>query len=273
MRAVVTGSSGFIGSALVKRLLEEGWDVVSVDRESGNDILDTHEMSKVIFHADAVFHQAAANLVNSRSAMIEDAVTNAVGTLNILKIAVTHNVPVIMASTGSVIGANGVPGTPYGISKRAGEQYAEWFIKYKKAKITILRYYSVYGPGMPTKDRGVIGIWLKAASKGDTLFVEGGGQSRSFCYIDDIIDANMAVWNTPMYGIVEVGTHVPIQMAQLAELIQRRYNALNVKFVEEREGDDFRSEPDTSRIESVGWSPKVTLDEGLDRTHQWLLSC
>lgn len=270
MRALVTGSAGFIGGALCRRLRRENYSVCCLDVPEG-DVRITSRVISAARDCDVIFHEASRNLVDSIDDPNADADTNIHGAINVLRAAQAWGCTVVMASTGSVHPqGNGIPGTPYGISKLAAEHYARYYREYHDVNVKVLRYFSVYGPGMPTERRGVIGIFLKKVMAGDEIIVEGGQQERSFCFIDDIVDANLAVVDGDDF-LYEVGTDAPVTIADLAYRIATDYGkTTNIVFRDARPGDDERMTADTRALEALGWEAKVSLDEGIERTARWI---
>jgi len=275
MKILVTGSAGFIGSALVERLKSDGHRVTGFDLKRGEDIRNAPQVLAAVFDKDVVFHQAAANLIHSKNNPKTDLQTNALGALNVLEACRQHNARLIMASTGSVYPQpNGIPGTPYGISKLAAEHYARLYRDYEKVNVSMIRYFSVYGPGMPTEKRGVIGIWLRRALEGKDLVVEGGDQTRSFCFIDDIVGANLAVMEKGTDFMYEAGMDRADQemtMRELAVNLARAFS-VDVRYVNARPGDDIRRVANTKPLRALGWEPKVLLHDGTEKTREWLIS-
>lgn len=288
--ALVTGGRGFIGSRLVKKLLALGWDVESFDLLEDQDVLNLDSLMQAIEGKSVVFHLAARHLLQSLRDPIFDSEVNVLGTLQVLCAASDNRVPVVMASSGSVIGEDGLPSSPHGISKLCCEKYGEWFRNYESLPVAIMRYFSVYGPGMPVKDRGVIGIWLKALKHGQGIKVEGGCQERSFVYVDDVVDANLLVAEAllglyqvdpaigrkyNLGGLFEVGTSDRISMGDLAQLLMTKFGrgSKEITVVKPRMGDSSRAFADTEEISNLGWRARVGFTEGLKRTNDWLQSC
>jgi nucleoside-diphosphate-sugar epimerase len=248
MKFLVTGSSGFIGNHLRGRLLEEGHQVISFDLKYAQDIRDYNDLCYSAQGCEVILHQASAHLIASKQ--------------------------VVMASTGSVLGKDGIPGTPYGISKLAAEKYSLYFYREEQVPVTVLRYFSVYGPGMPTEKRGVIGIFIRNCLEKKTLVVEGGSQRRAFCFVDDVVKANKFVveHDETIGKVYDVGTTEEISVLDLALKIKSMYGdeETAIDTIPPRSGDDYRAVPDISKLGELGWKPEVSLEEGIKRVHDWI---
>lgn len=268
-KALITGSSGFIGKALYTKLFVDGWHIKDFDIQVDQDIRDEECVKEAIEGKDLVFHQAASHLIKSYIDPYGDAQTNILGTLNILRYSGIKKIPVVMASTGSVHGPGGIPGTYYGVSKRCAELYADYTAVLYGIPVSVLRYFSVYGPGMHTERRGVIGIWMRSIREGREIFIEGGDQQRAFVFIQDVVNANLVAAEGPG-GLFEVGTHEMISMNDLAHKLTKRYGKAVVKRTVARSGDDERRVAQTASMNDLGWKAEVAFDEGLDRTWEWI---
>ena len=278
MKALVTGSSGFIGRHLASYLYDKGLDIIPFDLQIGLDIRNEVQIEQAVKKADVVFHQAAANLIASREDPEGDLQTNAAGTLRLLESCRKYKVQrLIIASTGSVFGKDGLPGTPYGISKHAAEQYGRYYHQYHHLPVTILRYYGVYGPLMSTEKRGVIGIFLKKALTGSTLHVQGGAQKRSFIHVADVVQANWAALEHPeTVGLtLDVGNpFANIAIGELAQRIVDEYGTegTEITYGKARSGDDIRHLPDIAQWAEFSWYPKIDLISGIQTVATWLNS-
>jgi UDP-glucose 4-epimerase len=274
MKFLVTGSSGFIGNHLRGRLLEEGHQVISFDLKYAQDIRDYNDLCYSAQGCEVILHQASAHLIASKQRPEEDLLINTMGALNVLKVAKLTGARVVMASTGSVLGKDGIPGTPYGISKLAAEKYSLYFYREEQVPVTVLRYFSVYGPGMPTEKRGVIGIFIRNCLEKKTLVVEGGSQRRAFCFVDDVVKANKFVveHDETIGKVYDVGTTEEISVLDLALKIKSMYGdeETAIDTIPPRSGDDYRAVPDISKLGELGWKPEVSLEEGIKRVHDWI---
>ena len=276
MRVLVTGSNGFIGRHLMVAYSKDH-EVRGFDIWDGSDVKNSQQVDEAVQWADLILHQACSHLVASREDPAEDAHVNTIGTLNILEAC--RRFPgkrLVIASTGSVFGRDGIPGTPYGVSKRTAEIYAALYSRDYGIDVAVTRYYSVYGPGMYTEKRGVIGIWLMACAQHSPLIVEGGNQIKSFLFINDLVEAVQLVVEAGTFDgtCYDIGTDEPTTMEQLAVSISQEYGdgRAEIVFADPRLGDDMRRKADTRKVRGLGWKPAIGLDDGIERTWQWLRS-
>ena len=286
MRAFITGASGFVGTYLVKRLRQEGWDIHTYDSATGGNICDTLLLQDRLEAADpdVVFHLAA--IANVRRASDEAARVFEVNTRG------THNVLEAMRAVGckrivftSSCSVYGEPtqfptteDTPmpvqtslYGASKLADEGLIQAYEATYGFKGTILRLATQMGPGNP---RGhVVDLHRKLKQGANPLRVMGNGnQYKSYLYIEDCIEAFMYTWDTP--GIFNVAGKC-WTVRQSVELLQQMLGT-NVAVEYEGQargwaGDAPHIEPSTERLRRLhGWCPKVSTREAIVRTIEWL---
>ena len=296
-KILVTGGAGFIGSHLVDRLMRENHKVIVVDnlstgkKENLNpkvefydlDICEFEKIKPIFKETDFVFHLAAIPRV---PLSVKDPVTtskvNILGTINVFKAAIDGGVKrVIFASSSSVYGNQQIlplkedmipnPISPYGLQKLVGEKFAKLFTKLYKIPIISLRYFNVYGPRIDfSSDYSlVIGKFLKQKAEGKPLTIFGDGeQTRGFCYVDDVVEANiLAMESEKLKGgeVINVGSEVSHSINYLAKLIGGE-----VKYLPPREGDVLHTKANiTLAKELLNWQPKVSLEEGIRRTAEW----
>ncbi|OGZ27130.1 MAG: hypothetical protein A2365_00475 [Candidatus Nealsonbacteria bacterium RIFOXYB1_FULL_40_15] len=294
---LITGGAGFIGSNLADKLIEEGKEVLIIDNLSSGkkeninkktsffnlDICDFEKILPVFRDVDYVFHLAAIPRVPvSILDPIGTSKTNILGTINVFKAASDNNVKrVVFASSSSVYGNQSRlplredmipdPISPYGLQKLAGEKFAWLFFKLYGTSIVSLRYFNVYGPRInpDSEYSSVLGKFLKQKAKGEPLTVFGSGeQTRGFCYISDIVQANLkAMKSSELKGgeVINAGSEDSNSVNFLAELVGGE-----VKYLEKREGDIEHSKADISQAkELLGWHPEVSFEEGVKRTVEW----
>jgi UDP-glucose 4-epimerase len=290
MRAVVTGGAGFIGSNLVDTLVQRGDDVVVVDnfatgrREYVNrsaTLLEHDIREPFEVEADVVFHLAAqADVQTSMKRPGYDAHVNVVGTVNVLQAA--KGAQVIFASSGGAgygecaepadEDAPFLPLSPYGIAKKCGEEYLAGWNRIHGTSNVALRFANVYGPRQDSGlEGGVVAIFLERLARGEQTTIFGdGGHSRDFVYVDDVVDAMLAVVGRGG-GPYNVGTGRAVTIGELHEASARVAGSGAAPHHEAaRLGDVYRSVLDVSRIErELGWAPRVALDDGLQRTWAW----
>lgn len=298
MKVVVTGGAGFIGSHLVDRLIEESHEVVVVDnlstgkkqhlnREAVLYKLDVQSsrLEKVFRNErpSVVFHLAAQ--VNERRATEDpmlDAQVNILGTMNVLHQAAHHGArKVIFASSGGAIyGEQEIHPAPeshppkplsaYGISKFCGEQYLTYYQRISGLQVVTLRYAHVYGPRQQTDgEAGIVASFIQQMLNNQQPIINGNGrQTRDFIFVDDVVQANLAVMGQEVQGIYNVGTGVETSINELFRLLASLTGA-PCKEVHgpAKPGEPMRSVIDPSRLkQEVGWEPEVGLTEGLEKT-------
>jgi len=297
MKILVTGGAGFIGSHLTDKLIEQGHQVVVIDnlstgrKENLNPKADFHNLDicefekiKPLFEGvDFVFHLAAIPRV---PISVEDPVTtskvNILGTINVFKAAIDGGVKrVIFASSSSVYGNQQIlplkedmipnPISPYGLQKLVGEKFAKLFTKLYKVPIISLRYFNVYGPRIDfDSDYSlVIGKFLKLKAEGKPLTIFGDGeQTRGFCYVDDVVRANiLAMESEKLKGgeIINISSGESYSINYLADLIGGEK-----QYLPPRKGDVRHTKADiTLAKELLNWQPKISFEEGLKKVQEW----
>ena len=296
MKYVVTGGSGFIGSYIVKRLLDDNHDVIIFDDFSRGkmdnlhgieekisikrgDILDFESLTNSISDADGIFHQAALTSVpESFSNPEKYHNVNVNGTDNIFKIAYKLGIKVVYASSSSVYGNTPVvpisenfdknPINPYGVTKFDDEKLAE---KYDKLGVSIIgmRYFNVYGIGQTLDYAGVITKFYDSINRNQSPVVFGDGlQIRDFISVEDVADANYQAMKSNFdFGFLNIGTGVATSILQLAKLmIKLSKKDMEPIFGELPPGDVLKSQADTKFTkESIDWSYTTTLESGLKK--------
>ncbi len=299
MKVLVTGGAGFIGSHVVDRLLKAGHAVAVVDDLSTGhrEFVDPRATLHVadvrsprlaeVFEAerpDAAIHLAAqAEVRRSVEDPALDAAINIGGTLNVLTCCRQYRVTrVIYAGTGGAVYGDAAvlptpedhpkrPESPYGISKLVAEHYlAGWEALYGVGGIA-LRYANVFGPRQnPLGEAGVVAIFSHRILRREPITINGDGeQTRDYVYVEDVADANLrALERTEVSGPVNIGTGVE---TSVNVLLKRLEAAAGVKAEAShgpaKPGEQRRSVLDASQAKRVlGWTPHVTLDEGLHRT-------
>ncbi len=300
MNVLVTGGCGFIGSNLVRRLVNEGYNVSVVDDLCiGNlaTIEDLVESKKVRFingditlpkiakevtkNIDAVFHLAALIDANeSADKPIPYFFTNVLGTVSMLEACVKNGVSrFVFASSAAVYGNSKdlplkessptKPIKPYGETKLLAEEYVKKYGNLSKLKTTTLRLFNVYGPNHSSSYSGVITRFIERVSKGlDPIIYGDGEQTRDFVHIDDIINAFLLTLKRQS-GIGEtfnIASGNPMSIRQLAELIidLSSNNEISPIYDEARNGDIRHSYADISKAKlNLGYFPNVMLEQGL----------
>jgi len=300
---LVTGGAGFVGSALVRRLLREKARVTVLDDlftgrrenlpESGlefvhGSVCDPAAVEPLIARSETVFHCAARNIVVSTRNPREDYETNIGGTLNVLLAARAHgNVRVLYTSSTSVYGnPRYLPIneddrlsllTPYSVSKLAGENYSMAFFESYGLPTTAVRYSNIFGPGQDPSNPycGVVAKFVESLFAGKPPAIHGdGNQSRDFTFIDDAVEATLlaATSDRAVGEVFNVGTGVETRVNELAEILIRLTGvSVRPTHTDRRDVDNIRRR--VVNIEktrrTLRWVPEVTLEEGLRRTVEW----
>ena len=294
MHFVVTGGAGFIGSHLVKLLVEEGHKITVIDNlHKGKkenlasvinkiefqkiDIRDYESMKKVLKNIDGVFHQAALTVVQDSFSRPEEYFdVNVHGTENIFKIANENKFKVVYASSSSVYGhklktpiAEDVernPINPYGKTKLETEHLVE---KYSKLNVEIigLRYFNIFGIGQTLDYAGVITKFLDRMNEGKAPIIFGSGsQIRDFIHVSDVAKANLMAMNSNSSNlIVNIGTGNAVSVLDLANMMANASGSkIEPMFAEALEGDIEKSHADISQAKKhFNWEPKIELQDWL----------
>ena len=296
--ALVTGGAGFIGSHLVDRLLEKGYRVVVIDDLSTGKLKNlnpratfyhvdiTSPSLQEVFHKespDLVFHLAAQISVSeSTKDPIKDSNINVTGTLRLLEAARRSGIEkFIYSSTGGALYGDPetnpcseetpiVPLSPYGLSKYLAEKYVELYHRLYHLDYTILRYGNVYGPRQdPHGEAGVVAIFSQLMLEGKQPQIFGAGdQERDFVYVGDVVEANILAIQEGERDAFNIGTGQGTSVNRIFELLQ---SIIGYKWDAEhrpgRPGEVYKISLECSKAFRVlGWSPQVTLEEGLRNT-------
>jgi len=291
MRAAVTGGAGFIGSNLVDALVARGDDVTVVDNFASGKRLNLNPSAMLLEHdirepfeldVEVIFHLAAqADVQTSMQRPEYDAAVNVVGTVNVLTSAPAAQV-IFASSGGAGYGecsepasedAPFLPLSPYGIAKKCGEEYLEGWNRIHGTSHISLRFANVYGPRQDSGlEGGVVSIFLERLARGEPTTIFGdGGHSRDFVYVDDVVAALLAAVGR-RGGPYNVGSGAETTVGDLHAAAARAVGVdVRPTYADARLGDVLRSALDSSRIErELGWRAQVPLDEGLERTLDWM---
>ena len=302
--ALVTGGAGFLGSHLCERLLRQNWEVICLDSYitgdeanlshiSGHDNLTVREFDvtkeiDVRQDVDWVFHLASpASPVDYLEHPIHTLKVGALGTLHSLELAKTKGAAFFLASTSEVYGdplehpqtesywgnVNPIgPRSVYDEAKRFAEAITAAYHRQHKLPVRIARIFNTYGPRMRRRDGRAVPNFIGQALRGEPLTVHGdGSQTRSLCYVDDLIEGFWRFVNTDFAGPVNLGNPEEIKVLELARLIAEvAGSSSDVTFQERPVDDPELRRPNISLAQTrLGWAPKVTLREGLQLTLDW----
>lgn len=305
-KVMVTGGSGFLGSHLVEALLSLGCEVWSLDNYSsgfpenlkhleGNEKLhiiktDISEPVKFDGQLDFIFHFASiADPVHYQKFPIETLRANTFGTYYLLELARQKKAKFLFASTSEIYGDAKVVPTPetywgnvnpcgprscYDESKRCGEAFC-WSYAYKHGTdVKIVRIFNTYGPRL--SDGRAVPQFIKRALKNEPIQVDGDGkQTRSFCYVTDLIRGILLLAEKgPSGEAMNLGNEKEITVLELAQdIIKLTSSKSKIVFNKRPTDDPERRRPDTSKAKKLlGWSPQVSLEDGLKRTIDWFKS-
>jgi len=303
MRAVVTGGAGFLGSHLCDRLLAEGWDVLAVDNfitgtaenvrhlaKSVKFKLENEDVSKgdalqVDGEVGYVLHFASpASPPDYLKHPIATMMVGSIGTQNALELAVRKNAKFFMASTSECYGdpemspqkeeywghVNSVgPRAVYDEAKRFSEAMTMAYYRHHGVDTRIVRIFNTYGPRMRLNDGRALPNFVYQALSGQALTIYGDGkQTRSFCYVDDLIDGIYKLMLSDEHLPVNIGNPQEITILEFAERIRKHFdNVPQIIFEPLPQDDPKRRCPDISKAKRIlKWEPKINLEEGLKRT-------
>ena len=301
MRILVTGGAGFLGSHLCDRLLADGHEVLAVDNlYTGSKLNIAHNLQNPNFEflrhdvtfplfveVDAIYNLACpASPVHYQKFPTQTIKTSVIGAINMLGLAKRLNIPILQASTSEVYGDPTISPQPesywgnvnpiglrscYDEGKRAAESLFFDYNREHNVKIRVARIFNTYGPRRNLHDGRVVSNFIRQAISGEAITLYGTGeQTRSFCYVDDLIDGLVKLMNTPgnVVGPINLGNPVEFTMKELAEKVVELTKSKSEMVYEALPSDDPQQrKPDTTKAsEILGWSAKIDLEAGLVRT-------
>jgi dTDP-glucose 4,6-dehydratase len=304
---VVSGAAGFIGSHLCERLLEKGHQVIALDSFlTGSRANLEHLAASPDFHlveqdvcfpvrvegpVDHVLHFASpASPLDFPAIPIEIVKVGTLGTHNLLGLALAKGARFLLASTSEVYGdplehpqresyhGNVNPIGPRGCydeAKRCAEAFTMAYHRAHGLETRIVRIFNTYGPRMRVDDGRVVPNYFSQALRGQPLTVYGDGtQTRSLCYVDDLVEGALAVLEGPDPLPFNIGSQDEVTMQELARIVKRvTGSASEIEFRPLPEDDPRQRRPDTSRAREVlGWTPATSLEDGLRRTLEYFRS-
>ena len=304
MRAVVTGGAGFLGSHLCERLLDEGYEVVCIDNfltgsaenlahlvgRDGFSIVrsDVSEYIHVTGPVDAVLHFASpASPIDYLKLPIHTLKVGSIGTLHALGLAMEKGARFLLASTSESYGdplvhpqpesywGNVNPVGPRGVydeAKRFAEAMTMAYRRTHGLDTGIVRIFNTFGPRMRPNDGRAIPAFIGQALAGEPITVAGDGrQTRSICYVDDLIEGIYRLLRSDQTGPVNIGNPHEIAVLDLATWIKELTGSASpVTFIPRPEDDPRVRRPDITLARStLGWEPRVPIEEGLRRTIDW----
>jgi UDP-glucuronate decarboxylase len=301
MRALVTGGAGFLGSHLCERLLEEGHTVICLDnyftgqKRNIFHLLDDrhfelirHDLVNPIFlEVDQIYNLACpASPIHYQYNPVKTTKTSVMGAINMLGLAKRVKARILQASTSEIYGDPTVhpqgekywgnvntigPRACYDEGKRCAETLFFDYYRQNKVNIRVVRIFNTYGPRMHPNDGRVVSTFIIQALQGKPISIFGDGtQTRSFCYVDDMVEGLIRMMEGPddFVGPVNLGNPTEHSILELAQLIIRLAGSPSVlEFFPAPEDDPKRRQPDIALARrELDWEPKVGVEEGLEKT-------
>ena len=305
MNIVITGGSGFVGSYLCEKLINDGHKIIVIDNlltgstENINDLLDNENFSfiehdvqdhiEIEDKVDYVLHFASAA---SPKAYTEHPVNTlkagSVGTINTLGLAKKHSAEYLLASTSEVYGdplispqneeywGNVNPNgerSMYDEAKRFAEAAVATYSRSYGLKTKIVRIFNTYGPRMQLNDGRVVTNFIVQALRNENITIYGDGtQTRSFSYVEDTVAGIISLMNSTEYDVFNIGNPNEMTVGKLAEkIIELTDSTSEIKYLELPNDDPKQRKPDITKAKTkLNWEPKVNLDEGLAKTITWV---
>jgi len=302
MRILITGGAGFIGSHLCERLLNEGNEVICLDnyftgrKENILHLMDNHmfelirhDVTEPIFlEVDQIYNLACpASPVHYQYNPVKTVKTSVMGAINMLGLAKRVNARIFQASTSEVYGDPNVHPQPedyfgnvncigirscYDEGKRVAETLFMDYHRQNNVDTRIVRIFNTYGPNMRADDGRVVSNFIVQALRGEELTIYGdGNQTRSFCYVDDLVEGFVRLMNTEAEDIhlpVNIGNPGEFTMNELAQEVAKTIGKeIKIKYLPLPQDDPKQRKPNIERAQKLlNWSPTIPLSEGLKKT-------
>ena len=305
MNIVITGGSGFVGSYLCEKLINDGHKIIVIDNlltgstENINNLLvkenfsfiehDVQDHIEIEDKVDYVLHFASAA---SPKAYTEHPVNTlkagSVGTINTLGLAKKHNAEYLLASTSEVYGdplispqneeywGNVNPNgerSMYDEAKRFAEAAVATYTRSYDLKTKIVRIFNTYGPRMQLNDGRVVTNFIVQALRNENITIYGdGSQTRSFSYVEDTVAGIISLMNSTEYDVFNIGNPNEMTIGKLAEkIIKLTDSTSEIKYLELPNDDPKQRKPDITKAKvKLNWEPKINLEEGLTKTINWV---
>ncbi len=308
MKILVTGGAGFVGSHLCKKLLETGNEVICLDnlqtcgKENIDGLLSNPKFTFVLHdvttpfwtRVDEIYNLACpASPIHYQFNPVKTIKTAVIGAINILELAKDNNAKILQSSTSEVYGDPNIHPQPesywgnvnpigirscYDEGKRCAETLFFDYYRQFKTRIRVVRIFNTYGPNMAENDGRVVSNFILQALKNKDITIFGdGNQTRSFQYVDDLINGmtNMMNNNSEFPGPVNIGNPEEFSMKELAELILKLIPESQSKIVYQNlpQDDPRQRKPEIALAkEKLNWEPKIKLEEGLIKTIEYFKS-
>ncbi len=301
-RSLVAGGAGFIGAHLCRALLRDGNEVLAVDnfysgsRRAVGDLLDNnrfellrHDVTFPLYvESDEIWNLACpASPVQYQRSPVQVTKASVVGSINLLGLAKRLRTPILLTSTSEIYGdpqehpqkedywghCNPIGRRScYDEGKRCAETLFTDYRTHHGLDTRIVRLFNTYGPGMQPTDGRVVSSFVVAALQGEPLVIYGtGDQTRSFCYVDDMVDGLKKAMRTPFEGPINLGNPTEVSISELAEIVLKVTNSRSsISYGESLPDDPVRRCPDIGRAQEIlAWAPSTDLDEGIECTAAW----
>ena len=299
MRNIVTGGAGFLGSHLIDRLMNLGEEVICIDnyftgREENISQWINNSRFKMIkhdviqpinFEVDKIWHLAcSASPKIYYQNPIKTSKTNYIGTYNMLRLAKKTNAKILMASTSEIYGEPEIHPQPenykgsvnnigtrscYIEGKRISESLCFDFFREFNTDIKVARIFNTYGPRMSVLDGRVVSNFIVQALENNPITIYGdGSQTRSFCYVDDLIEGLILLMSANIQGPINLGNPRELKIIDLAKKIRIKINP-NIRFIKTElpQDDPSRRKPNIDLAKNeLKWMPTISINEGLDKT-------
>ena len=301
-RNLVSGGAGFLGSHLIDRLMQNNEKVICLDNyfkgEKSNiekwinhpnfEIIRHDVIESIQLEVDRIWHLACpASPIHYQSNPIKTSKTIFLGTYNMLGLARRVKADFLLASTSEIYGDPEVNPQPetykgsvntigirscYDEGKRIAETLASDYRRMHNLNVKIIRIFNTYGPRMRPDDGRVVSNFIFQALQGKPLTIYGdGSQTRSFCYVDDLIDGMLSLMESNLNTPVNIGNPEEFKIIDLANLIKKIINP-KLKFIFQPlpEDDPLQRKPDIIKAKNnLDWQPKINLDNGINKTIDW----
>lgn len=304
--ALVTGCAGLIGTALTRRLLEDLYHVFGVDnfitshKDNLKPLLNNpsftfieHDITKPFDSKfplpnskfETIYHLACPTGVPNLIPLAQEMLlTSSIGTQNVLELARKTGASVVFTSSSEVYGnplkfpqrenysGNVDPRglrSPYEEGKRFSEALIMMYVRKYKVDAKIVRVFNTYGPQVNSRDSRVVCKFIKLAQQNKSLTVEGKGtQTRTFCYVDDLVDGLLLINTSGKKGeVYNLGSDKEIQINDLAKQVITITNSKSsIKFIKRPDHDHDRRKPDLAKVKKLGWHQKISLKDGIRKT-------
>ena len=300
MKILVSGGAGFIGSHLIKKLLDKGHFVYCIDNLSTGNLVNikkyindpnfefiNHDIINTLphFNIDLIFNLACpASPIHYQMDPIKTMKTSVLGTYNIIDLALMENAKIIFTSTSEIYGdplehpqkeTYWGHVNPIGIrscydeGKRCSETILLDYHKFQKLDVTIARVFNTYGPQMMTEDGRVVSNFIVSALENKDILINGDGlQTRSFCYVNDTVNALISMIDINDFGPFNIGNPNEITIKELSQIIiELTSSKSKISFKPLPKDDPLKRKPDISlAMKKLNWQPEVDLNKGLIET-------